>query len=235
MFIAIKNIIAKDSALELANKVKMLNWQNGAESAGVIASKVKNNWQLLPKDPLVKDLSDKILNILQESQEFFSFALPKKIFPPSFNLYQEGQFYGSHIDNAVRIVQNHLGESGYVRCDLSATLFLSDANAYDGGELSIEDNIGASEISNSEIKLDAGDLFIYPANTVHQVKPIVAGERIASFFWIESLVANNEDRQMLFKLDNAIRNLQQEEIKNQKIIDNLLAVYHNLLRKSTNT
>ncbi len=230
MFISIKNIIAKDSALELANKVKMLNWQNGAESAGIIAGKVKNNWQLLPKDPLVKALSDKILDILQESQEFFSFALPKKIFPPSFNLYQKGQFYGSHIDNAVRVIQNHLGESGYVRCDLSATLFLSDANSYDGGELAIEDNIGTSEI-----KLDAGDLFIYPANTVHQVKPIVAGERIASFFWIESLVANNEDRQMLFKLDNAIRSLQQEGIKNQQIIDNLLAVYHNLLRKSTNT
>jgi PKHD-type hydroxylase len=230
VFISIKNIIAKDSALELANKVKMLNWQNGAESAGIIAGKVKNNWQLLPKDPLVKALSDKILDILQESQEFFSFALPKKIFPPSFNLYQKGQFYGSHIDNAVRVIQNHLGESGYVRCDLSATLFLSDANSYDGGELAIEDNIGTSEI-----KLDAGDLFIYPANTVHQVKPIVAGERIASFFWIESLVANNEDRQMLFKLDNAIRSLQQEGIKNQQIIDNLLAVYHNLLRKSTNT
>ncbi len=211
----------------------MLNWQNGAESAGIIASKVKNNWQLLPNNPQVKILSDQIIDILQSNQEFFSFALPKKIFPPSFNLYQEGQFYGSHIDNAVRVIKNSLGESGYVRCDLSATLFLSDANAYDGGELAIEDNIGNS--SNSEIKLDAGDLFIYPANTVHQVKPIVAGERIASFFWIESLVANNEDRQMLFKLDNAIRSLQQEEIKNQKIIDNLLAVYHNLLRKSTNT
>lgn len=167
-----------------------------------------------------------IVTELERNPLFVSAALPLKILPPLFNRYEGGQNYGDHVDGAIRPVT---GTPHRVRTDLSATLFLSEASDYDGGELVITDSYGTHRV-----KLPAGDIILYPGTSLHRVEPVTRGVRLASFFWIESMVREDSQRQLLFDLDTAIQQLSATVPENQAV-DRLLSVYHNLLRRWANT
>lgn len=154
---------------------------------------------------------------------FFSAALPLKVFPPLFNRYAGGDTFGTHVDNAIRLLR---GTDFRVRSDLSATLFLAEPDTYDGGELCVEDTYGTHRA-----KLPAGDLVLYPASSLHRVTPVTRGERVASFFWIQSMVRDDGDRTLLFQLDTQIQALSAEKGANDPLVIALTGVYHNLLRK----
>jgi PKHD-type hydroxylase len=197
-------------------------WRDGRITAGTQSAKVKHNWQL-PEDcavsPVVQHL---VLQGLQNNALFLSAALPKRIFPPLFNRYEgDANSFGNHIDNAVRTIAA-TGEK--VRTDLSATLFLSDPDSYDGGELVIEDTYGSHAV-----KLPAGDLVLYPSSSLHRVEPVTRGARIASFLWLESMVRETERRRLLFEMDMAILELRESGGDTDPVV-NLTGCYHNLLR-----
>ena len=171
--------------------------------------------------PVARDLGDRVLSALQRSPLFLSAALPLKVFPPLFNRYGVGHAFGSHVDNAIRPVR---GTPHKVRTDLSATLFLCEPDEYDGGELSIEDTYGAHSL-----KLPAGHLLLYPASSLHRVEPVTRGVRLASFFWIQSLVRDDGARALLFDLDQAIQRVTAGQAAAEAVA--LTGVYHNLLRR----
>jgi PKHD-type hydroxylase len=198
------------------------SWIDGTVTAGHQSARVKRNMQADANDPAARDLSDTIIKAVQRHPYFISAALPFKIFPPLFNRYDAGQSFGTHIDNAVRHVA---GTPHQVRTDLSATLFLSPPDEYDGGELLIEDHYGVHKI-----KLPAGDLILYPAGSLHQVTPVTRGARLAAFFWIQSMVRDDGARTLLFDLDSAIRQLG-VHASNDPAVLQLTGVYHNLLRR----
>ena len=198
-------------------------WEDGAASAGSRSVAVKRNLQLPERSPTAVDLGNRILRKLGSHPLFISAALPERIYPPKFNLYRGGGHYGAHVDAALmRVADRNMT----LRTDLSATLFLSEPEEYDGGELTIEGEYGAQEI-----KLAAGDLVLYPSSSLHQVTPVTRGERIASFFWVQSAVPDGSARTLLFDLDQAIQALSAERPKDDPEIDRLTHVYHNLLRR----
>ncbi len=204
------------------------DWQCGKATAGQQSIQVKHNQQLEENNPNAEQARDIIMQALGRHPLFFTTALPKKIFPPMFNRYTAQQnYFGNHIDNAVRT--SRLGM--WVRTDLSATLFLCSPDEYKGGELVIEDNL-----NSSSVKLEAGDMVLYPATHVHRVEPVTSGCRTASFFWIESMVQNIQQRQLLLDMDLAINSLKrkmQDSCNNQEDsqeIIRLTGCYHNLLR-----
>jgi PKHD-type hydroxylase len=196
-------------------------WADGRITAGYQSARAKNNLQLPESDPVARELSAVVRSALDRSPLFFAAALPRRVFTPLFNLYKEGNGFGDHVDNAVRF--EHTGQP--VRTDLSATLFLSGPEEYDGGELVI----GAASGTHS-VKLPAGDLVLYPATTIHRVEAIARGERHACFFWIQSMVRDEGERTLLFNLDLAIQKLNQEHPGHAAAVE-LVGVYHNLLRK----
>ena len=198
------------------------DWIDGRETAGYQSSRVKQNWQLREDDPAAEELGEAIVDSLQHHPLFISAALPLRVFPPLFNRYETGQGFGSHIDNAIR----QAGRSTYrVRTDLSATLFLSAPEEYDGGELVVEDTYGVHSI-----KLPAGHLILYPAGSLHHVMPVTRGVRMAAFFWIQSMVRDDGARTILFDLDTAIQQVGRD-VANQPGVLQLTGVYHNLLRR----
>jgi PKHD-type hydroxylase len=200
-------------------------WQDGRSTAGTQGAMVKNNQQMPEHSATTVKARTCIINALAQSAQFMTGALPKRIYPPSFNRYTQGtNAFGSHIDNAVRSVPVVGGLGGYLRTDLSCTVFLSDPAQYDGGELVIESPSG-----EQSYKLPAGDMLLYPANTVHRVNPVTQGERIASFFWVESLIASTEQRQLLYALDMGIYALRSQHQDSAETVQ-LTGVYHNLLR-----
>jgi PKHD-type hydroxylase len=200
-------------------------WQDGRATSGTQGAQVKNNQQMPEHSATTAQAREVVVNALAKSAQFMTGALPKRIYPPSFNRYaQDTNAFGSHIDNAVRSVPAVGALGGYLRTDLSCTLFLTPPDSYDGGELVIESPSG-----DQAYKLDAGDMLLYPANTVHRVNPVVRGERIASFFWAESLVASNEQRQLLYELDMGIYGLRQSHGETPETL-RLTGAYHNLLR-----
>jgi PKHD-type hydroxylase len=177
--------------------------------------------------PVALELGDLIMDALGRSPLFVSAALPLKTFPPLFNRYESGDGFGSHIDNAIRPVR---GTTVKVRTDLSATLFLTDPADYDGGELVIEGAFGVQEV-----KLNAGDLVLYPGSSLHHVTPITRGARTSAFFWIQSMVRSDTDRAMLFDLDQAIQQHASEHGVGHPLTVRLTGVYHNLIRRLAET
>jgi PKHD-type hydroxylase len=177
----------------------------------------------LPEDhAAAKELGDVILGALERNPLFMAAALPLKVFPPLFNRYQGGQSFGNHVDNAIRQIK---GTPHRVRTDLSATLFLSDADEYEGGELAVEDTYGLHSV-----KLPAGHLILYPASSLHHVRPVTSGARLASFFWIQSMVRDDGERTLLFDLDMAIQRLTTDVPEHASVME-LTSLYHNLLRR----
>jgi len=198
------------------------DWVDGVVTAGHQSVRAKHNMQIPSDHPAAEELGGMILRALQNNPHFISAALPLKVFPPLFNRYEEGQSFGNHIDNAVRQVG---GTSHRVRTDLSATLFLATPEEYDGGELMVEDTYGVHRI-----KLPAGDLILYPASSLHHVTPVTSGVRLASFFWIQSMVRDDGARTLLFDLDDSIQQIARD-FANHPALRQLTGIYHNLLRR----
>jgi len=198
-------------------------WVDGKVTAGFQSARLKENQQIPEDHPAARQLGDIVLASLERSPLFVAAALPQKIFPPLFNRYQSGQSFGAHVDNAIRQVR---GSPQRVRTDLSATLFLNAPEEYEGGELVVEDLYGAHRV-----KLPAGHLVLYPASSVHHVRPVSDGARLASFFWIQSMVRDDGERGLLFDLDLAIQRLNRDHPDHASVVQ-LTAVYHNLLRRS---
>jgi len=197
-------------------------WVDGRVTAGHQSGLAKNNMQLSEDHPAAVRMGDLILAELEGNPLFVASALPRKVFPPLFNRYSGGQNFGTHIDNAIRQVS---GTEHRIRTDLSATLFLSEPAEYEGGELVVEDNYGVQRV-----KLPAGSLILYPASSLHHVTPVTRGERLASFFWIQSMVRDDGCRTLLFDLDMSIQRISAELPDNPSVVQ-LTGVYHNLLRR----
>jgi PKHD-type hydroxylase len=205
------------------------DWQDGRVTAGHQSGKVKHNQQLPEGSPAALLLGDIVLAALERSPLFMSSVLPQRVFPPLFNRYDAGMRFGSHVDNAIRPLA---GSPVRLRTDVSATLFLSEPDSYDGGELVVEDTYGSHAV-----KLPAGDLIVYPSSSLHHVTPVTRGARLASFFWVQSLIRDTGKRALLFDLDMAIMdvNRQLPEAANATEVPSpataLTGVYHNLLRR----
>lgn len=198
-------------------------WADGNATSGPQSALAKRNQQLPEDSAAAKEAGRLVLEALGRSALFIAAALPLKIFPPLFNRYQGGEAFGTHVDNAIRI---HRGSEFRVRTDLSATLFLEDPDAYEGGELVVEDNLGASAV-----KLPAGHLLLYPASSLHRVEPVTRGARVASFFWIQSMVRDDGQRAILFDLDRSIQAIAADRGQDDGEVIRLTGVYHNILRR----
>jgi len=201
-------------------------WVDGRATAGHQGTRVKRNQQLAEHSALARAAGDEVLALLERNPLFISAALPKKVYPPLFNRYGEGMGFGSHIDNAVRLMPDGRGR---FRTDISATLFLSAPEEYEGGELVIEDTYGVHNV-----KLALGDLVLYPASSLHEVRPITRGTRMACFFWVESMIRDDGQRTLLFDLDTAIQRLS-GTVPEDPSLTQLTGVYHNLLRRWADT
>jgi PKHD-type hydroxylase len=218
----IEAVLSKEQLTAMRARLDAAQWEDGRSTAGHQSALVKANIQLRQQDPLARELGDQILRALEQSPLFVSAALPRHVFPPLFNRYSVGMKFGAHVDNAVRQVP---GTAHRIRTDLSATLFLSPPDEYDGGELVIEDTFGTHSV-----KLAAGDLVVYPSSSLHRVTPVTRGARTAAFFWIQSMVRDDSARTLLFELDSSIRNLISTSAHDESIV-RLTACYHNLLRR----
>jgi PKHD-type hydroxylase len=218
MVVKIPSVLNAEQLAQARDALATAEWTDGRATAGHQSARAKNNMQLPENSPVARKLGETIVAALERHPLFLAAALPHKIFPPLFNRYEGGQNFGSHVDNAVRQVP---GTPFRVRTDLSATLFLSDPSSYDGGELCIEDAHGVQNI-----KLPAGDMILYPAGSLHHVKPVTRGARLASFFWLQSMVRADHRRTILLDLDLAIQSL-----KDHPSAVPLTGVYHNLLRE----
>ncbi|GAA6135893.1 Fe2+-dependent dioxygenase [Oceaniserpentilla sp. 4NH20-0058] len=221
MLLPIEQIISRDDALRLRQAMEQAQWHDGKRTAGGLSANVKSNLQLDEQSELALQLGRVITQALQQHPLFISATLPHTVFPPRFNCYQGGGHYGLHIDGAIM----HLPDGNIMRSDVSATLFLSDADEYEGGELSIETQFGAQEV-----KLNAGDIILYPSSSLHEVKPVTKGQRIASFFWIQSMVPDASRREQLFELDQSIQILTADRGAADHEVRRLSGLYHNLLR-----
>jgi len=227
MIISIQNVFNSEQVKKIRSYLDSADWIDGAESAGAQANSVKNNQQLSVDSELSRQLSDTVLDGLARHATFVSAALPQKIYPPMFNRYGVGETYGLHVDNAVRIVP---GTATRVRTDLSATLFFSDPEEYEGGELRIEDKFGAHHV-----KLKAGDMILYPSTSLHMVEPVTKGCRISSFFWLQSMVRSHESRDVLHDLDQSIQSLTALHGHQHQDVMRLTGIYQNLIQQWVDT
>jgi len=221
VLIRIPNVLGAEQAARCCEQLEKAHWADGRHSAGYLSQKVKNNAQLADTDPTARALGEMVLGALENSALFTAAALPLKVLPPLFSRYADNQAYGGHIDGAIRPIG---GTPHRIRTDLSATLFLSVAESYDGGELVVKDTFG-----ERRAKLPAGDMVLYPGTSVHRVEPVTRGVRLAAFFWIQSMVRDNTQRAILFDLDTAIQQLAKDVPEHPSLVD-LAGVYHNLLR-----
>ena len=226
MLIKIPGFINKKQVAECKEIMESASWQDGRVTAGHLAIDAKSNLQLPIESEEATELGDFILSKLSQSQEFLAAALPLKTYPPMFNCYQEGGEYNFHIDNAIRQVPNIPVK---IRTDVSMTLFFSEPEEYEGGELIIADTFG-----EQKVKLAAGDLVLYPSTSLHRVSPVLKGRRLASFIWTQSLVRSDEKRLLLYQLDKSIQSMTQSNPQNPEI-NRLTGVYHNLLRMWSDT
>ena len=222
MLLQIPEVLTGEEVAGCRKLLETEGWVDGRITAGHQSARTKDNLQLPEDREEAKKLGDIILAALEKSPLFMSAALPLKVFPPLFNRYQSGQSFGNHVDNAIRQVT---GTPHRVRTDLSATLFFSDPSEYDGGELVVEDTYGVHSV-----KLPAGHLILYPASSLHHVRPVTRGARLASFFWIQSMVRDDGERTILFDLDVAIQRLMSDVPDHPSIVE-LTSLYHNLLRR----
>src|SRR3954467_474103 len=223
MMFAIPDLLDKEGVARVRAIVDAGDWQDGNVTSGHQSALAKRNEQLAEDSPAAREAGQIVLDALGKSPLFIAAALPLKIFPPLFNRYQSGEAFGTHIDNAIRI---HRGSAFRVRSDLSATLFLAEPDSYEGGELLVEGNFGAGAV-----KLPAGHLLLYPASSLHRVEPVTGGARVASFFWIQSMVRDDGARAILFDLDQSIQAVAADRGHDDKEVIRLTGIYHNLLRR----
>lgn len=221
MLLHIPQLLPIDSLQQCREIIAHADWGDGRMTAGSQSAQAKRNLQLAEDSSAGKEARKLILAALGNNGLFISGALPKRVFPPLFNRYESGMDFGNHVDNAIR---SHVASGQHIRTDLAATLFLAEPDEYDGGELVVEDTFG-----NKSIKLNAGDMILYPASSVHRVMPVTRGARVASFFWIESMVRAAEQRRLLFDMDAAIFNLRSSVGETDATV-RLTGCYHNLLR-----
>jgi PKHD-type hydroxylase len=221
MILEIPELFTREEAATHRANLLTQNWIDGRVTAGHQSAKAKHNRQLSADNPLALELGGKITARLQSDALFMAAALPQRIFPPLFNCYEGGERFDNHIDNALRNLPGY----GQIRTDLSATLFLSGPDEYEGGELLVDDTYGAHKI-----KLNAGSLILYPASSLHRVTPVTRGSRVAAFFWIQSLIRDDGQRTLLFDLDMSINRLRQQLGDNEALIAQT-GIYHNLLRR----
>jgi len=222
MLLTIPELLTADEVARARQALDQAEWVDGRATAGVQSARAKDNEQLSEQHPVARQLGEMILGKLGQSALFISAALPSRVFPPLFNRYRGGHSFGTHVDNAIRQVA---GTSHRMRTDLSATLFFSSPDEYDGGELQVEDTYGIHSV-----KLPAGHMVIYPASSLHHVKPVTRGARIASFFWIQSMIREDSERTLLFDLDTAIQQVNRTSSDPSTSV-RLTGVYHNLLRR----
>ena len=224
MMLHIPKVLTADALARCRQHLARADWQDGRITAGHQSAQVKRNQQLSAEDADARAMRDIVLEALERSPLFISAVLPQRVFPPLFNRYDQEMSFGSHVDNAIRGYKGPGGAPARLRIDVSATLFLSDPDSYDGGDLVVEDTYGSHAV-----KLPAGDLIVYPASSLHHVTPVTRGERLASFFWVQSLVREGERRRLLFDLDMSIVELTKEVPQSPALVM-LTGVYHNLLR-----
>ena len=226
MLLDINDVLGADEVRAARIHLEAATWIDGRATAGHRAVGAKQNLQLAADDPLVVRLGDGIVERLGKRAEFIAAALPLKVLPPHFNRYEGGGTYANHVDNAIRTIP---GTPHRVRTDISATLFLSEPDEYDGGELVIEDTYGTQRV-----KQRAGSLVLYPGTSLHRVTPVTRGVRFAAFFWVQSLVRDATRRALLLQLDTSIRELS-VATPGHAALDQLTGVYHNLLRQWSET
>lgn len=221
MMLRIPRVLSAEQAADMLRRLAAADWVDGRATAGYQSARVKHNRQVPEDDPVVRELGAQIIGALNRHPLFISAALPRQVFPPLFNSYREGESFGSHVDNAIR----QAPDGSRIRTDLSATLFLTDPASYEGGELVVDDTYGVHAV-----KLPPGDMVLYPAESLHHVRPVTRGNRLSSFFWIQSLVRDDGRRALLFDLDQATQRLGQDHPDHPSVIQ-MTAVYHNLLRR----
>ncbi len=229
MLLHIPNVLSPEQVAQCRGRLGAAAWADGRQTAGYQSARAKDNQQLAENDPIARELGALVLDALSKNSTFFAAALPRRIYPPLFNRYSGGQSFGFHVDNAVRYDRSSGQRAEPIRTDISATLFLSAPDEYDGGELVIEDTYGTQRV-----KLPAGDMVIYPGTSLHQVTAVTRGARIASFFWIQSLLRDDGERRLLFDLDVGIRRMTQAQPEHPALLQ-LTNVYHNLLRRWADT
>ncbi|HSH72431.1 MAG TPA: Fe2+-dependent dioxygenase [Methylophilaceae bacterium] len=222
MLLHIPEVLTKEQVAALRRTLDSGTWLDGAATAGPLAAEAKRNMQFSTESADYPALSQAIISALERHPLFISAALPHTILPPMFNRYAGGGLYGNHVDNAI---QTDRRNGQRVRTDISVTVFLSEPESYEGGDLIIEDTYGSHEV-----KLPAGDAIIYPSSSLHRVEPVTAGERVASFTWVQSLVRDDWQRSMLFNLDMTLIKLRSQIGNTDEIVD-LTGHYHNLLRQ----
>lgn len=226
MLLQIPRVLTKEQVGVCRKAFDDADWIDGRATAGPQAATVKQNLQL-PDTPETRRLSDLVLEALGRHPLFIAAAVPLRVLPPMFNKYGEGQFFGAHIDGAIRSVP---GAGVRIRTDLSCTLFLSEPDDYDGGDLLIEDHYGAQSV-----KLPAGDMVLYPSTSVHRVTPVTRGERVSSFFWVQSIIRDHVARRTLFDLDQSIQTLTVDRGHEDPTVVTLTGIYHNLIRQWAET
>jgi PKHD-type hydroxylase len=222
MLIHIQQVLTAPALAGLRTQLAQGSWVDGRVSVGVQGALVKRNRQLDDQSPLARDLAQQVTAALLAQPRFVSAALPRQILPPFFNSYSGGEHYGDHVDGAIRWLP---GTGQPMRADLSATLFLSEPEDYDGGELVIQDTYG-----EHEVKLAAGDLVLYPSSSLHQVRPVTRGERVSAFLWLQSMVRDDGQRSGLFELDQTLQSLRARLGDCAEVLS-LTGHYHNLLRR----
>ena len=223
MLLCLPDILSPDEVAEIRAILDAADWQDGRHTAGPQSAEIKRNAQIPLDSPILPEVQTRLLRALGSNPLWLSAVLPLHILPPMFNRYEGGQTFGTHVDNAIRVIP---AEGRRIRTDVSCTLFLSDPAEYDGGELVVEGHYGAQAV-----KLPAGHCVIYPSTSLHQVTPVTRGARVASFFWIQSMVRDDARREMLFDLDQTIQSLSASLGLNAPDAVRLTGIYHNLIRQ----
>lgn len=224
MLLVVPAVFPKVQVRALRARLDAAEWTDGRVTAGHQSAQNKFNSQIPEDSPVAREVGEMILGALGQNALFRSAALPLRVFPPLFNRYAGGQTFGTHVDNSLR---THAATGGRIRTDLSCTLFFSEPEEYDGGELVIEDTYGSKSV-----KLAAGDMILYPATSLHHVTPVTRGARVSSFFWLQSTIRQDAQRTLLFELDTAIQRVSAstDPAMNASAVQ-LTGVYHNLIRQ----
>jgi PKHD-type hydroxylase len=224
MLIVIPSVFPKEQVRELRARLDAADWVDGRVTAGHQSAQNKNNSQIPENHPVAREVGELILGALGSNPLFRSAALPLKVFPPLFNRYTGGQTFGTHVDNSIR---THAASGGRIRTDMSCTLFFSEPDDYDGGELVVEDTYGSKNV-----KLPAGDMILYPSSSLHHVTPVTRGSRLSSFFWLQSMIRQDAQRTLLFELDSGIQQIAaSDDAAVRQTSVQLTGVYHNLIRQ----
>lgn len=226
MLLHIPEVLSRDQVRQLRSALDASDWTDGRETVGPQGAKVKRNQQLPDTSPLRQQLGNTVLSALAKQPLYHAATLPLRTLPPRFNRYEGGGHYGFHVDGAVMGLP---GDAGQLRSDISCTLFLSEPDDYDGGELIVSDTYG-----EHEVKLPAGDLIVYPSSSLHRVAAVTRGTRLAAFFWVQSLIRDDSQRRLLFELDTSIQTLTESGADADALLQ-LTGVYHNLLRQWVET